>query len=436
MKSFIYILLLSITLNIIYGYPVKCRKYYTIENNDNCITISFKNEISRHRLLTLNPDLNCKNLVSGTNVCVKGKINISKDGTCGIGKGYCPFGKCCGQDGTCGSSPYHCGTGCNPNYGFCESTSKYMKHIKHFKDFSKKKFKDILKTFDREAITDIMEQLNMTEKQAKQFYFNANKGFSFFSNAFTISVNNRLSLNKCEELCNYANNRFMSLVNNPNNNFNLTIYNQYLESHQEPVIDKDYLYNNCVSKCFITKEIDENNAKENEENKMTLTKEKRFSNSTCEPISEGIITLVDSNYKNGIPLYQQEQNSTETAISYVNGCSIPLIYDLYNTNDYGLFIPVCNSHDVCYNCQIGKEECDNRLLNNGKNLCKIYNKWWQLIIGDYITCIGEVEIFYAAVKYAGQKAYDACKDFNTDPQCAFCGIETIQNELLEIPFYV
>ena len=177
---------------------------------------------------------------------MKGKINISKDGTCGTGKGHCPFGKCCSQDGTCGSSPYHCGTGCNPNYGFCQNTSKYMKHIKHFKDFNKKKFKDVLKTFDREAITDIMEQLNMTERQAKQFYFNANKGFSFFSDAFTISVNNKLSLNKCEKLCKYANNSFMSLVNSPNNNFNLTIYNQYLESHQEPAIDKDYLYNNCV----------------------------------------------------------------------------------------------------------------------------------------------------------------------------------------------
>jgi len=168
---------------------------------------------------------------------------------------------------------------------------------------------------------------------------------------------------------------------------------------------------------------------------MTLIKEKRFIN-TCEPASEGRITLVTRNYKNGVAKYREESNSAVTAVGLVNGCSIPLIGNIYNSDNYGLFVPVCNSHDVCYNCQIGKDVCDNRLLNNGKELCKIYNRWWE--ISDYITCIGEAEIFYAALRYSSsaQEAYDDCSVYNTDPACALCGTSIIQEELLETPFYV
>jgi len=428
MKSNVILLILTI-LNIVNGYTIKCSKYYTVKNGDDCVKVALNNEISKYYLITLNPDMNCKNLVKYTNVCVKGKINITKDGSCGNGKGSCPFGECCSKDGKCGSSPTFCGTGCKSKYGHCESTSKDMKHIEDVKNF-----KDISKSFDTEAINDIKEHLNMNEKEAKEFYTNVNKGISYFTNAFENSINSKHSVEKCIELCENANKQFISLADNKNNNFNISTYNQYLKSHSEPVIDKNYLLNNCKSNCYIIKEIEENNTKDNK-NKMTLIKEKRFIN-TCEPASEGRITLVTSNYKNGVAKYRQESNSAVTAVGLVNGCSIPLIGNIYNSDNYGLFVPVCNSHDVCYNCQIGKDVCDNRLLNNSKELCKIYNRWWE--IGDYITCLGEAEIFYAALRYSSsaQEAYDACNVYNTDPACALCGTPIIQDELLETPFYV
>jgi len=145
--------------------------------------------------------------------------------------------------------------------------------------------------------------------------------------------------------------------------------------------------------------------------------------------------LVTSNYKNGVPQYKQDNGSAETGIAIVNGCSIPLIQDLYNSDDYGLFVPVCNSHDLCYTCQVGKATCDNRFLNNMKDLCQIYDKWWQYLT-DYLSCIGEAELFYAAVSYGAQSAYDACAIYNNDPNCALCGTTIIQNKLLEEPFYV
>ncbi|KAF1834234.1 hypothetical protein BDW02DRAFT_579755 [Decorospora gaudefroyi] len=57
---------------------------------------------------------------------------MSRDGSCGGEKGYTCVGfhtlegvksECCSEYGWCGSSDDHCGTGCNPVYGNCPSTS-------------------------------------------------------------------------------------------------------------------------------------------------------------------------------------------------------------------------------------------------------------------------------------------------------------------------
>ncbi|ORX99885.1 hypothetical protein BCR34DRAFT_576243 [Clohesyomyces aquaticus] len=51
--------------------------------------------------------------------------NVSPDGTCaGDGKKTCTgslYGKCCSKNGWCGDSTDHCGTGCNPLFGTCNS---------------------------------------------------------------------------------------------------------------------------------------------------------------------------------------------------------------------------------------------------------------------------------------------------------------------------
>ncbi|KAF2019070.1 carbohydrate esterase family 4 protein [Aaosphaeria arxii CBS 175.79] len=52
---------------------------------------------------------------------------VSTDGSCGGTNGFTckgsSFGNCCSQYGWCGSTVDHCGTGCNPSFGTCGSSS-------------------------------------------------------------------------------------------------------------------------------------------------------------------------------------------------------------------------------------------------------------------------------------------------------------------------
>ncbi|ORX49639.1 hypothetical protein BCR36DRAFT_327894 [Piromyces finnis] len=428
-------------LTVTKAYEIKCKEYYSTQKGNICLDVSLKNGVSLYRLRTLNPDIDCKHLKPDTSICIKGSINITKNGICGHGKGSCPYGECCSKEGICGLSTKHCGVGCNPKYGICH------KDITSFDANVNQKLKNIKvqnanntiensngNGFETETINDIMEHLNMTKKQAKQFYTYGNKAISYYSDTFKYSVDHKLSLKKCIQMCDKANEKFISLSNNKTNNFNLKTYNKYLKSHNEATtIDDEFLLNTCKSKCYMIKEINENDAAINKNKILKLKRDLDH----CDPSSQGKISLVTNNYKNGIPQYKQDNGSAETGIVTVNGCSIPLLQDFYNSDDYGLFVPVCNSHDLCYECQVGKSTCDNRFLNNMKNLCQIYDKWWQYLT-DYLTCLGEAELFYAAVNTSfAQDAYDACKIYNSDPNCALCGARVIvKDKLLENPFYV
>jgi len=435
MKFFNTFLILTTIVSIVNGYEIKCKKYYKVEKNDNYIKVAVKNKISRQTLFTLNPDINEDNIKTGLNLCVKGNINFSKNQKCGHDHGSCPFGECCSSHGVCGTSPKHCNNGCNPKYGMCNDY--FSKNKLKDKGNKKENYKTIINKFDSEAVDDIMSKLNMNKKEAKNFFKYANKGFSYFNDAFIESINKKYTYQKCENKCKKANKKFNNIVNSKSNNFNIDTFNKYLKIHNESkMIEKDSLLNFCISKCYIIKEISENDLING--NISIKSKRETGRNVSCDPVSKGKISLVNENYMNGCPQYQQDHDSVLTSIIDVNGCSIPLIQNMYNSDDYGFFVPACNSHDLCYGCQAGKETCDTRFLTNMKNMCKIYNKWWQIAIGEYASCIAEAEIFYAAVSYtkAAQTAYDACQIYNSNLNCAYCGTPIIQNTLLYTPFYV
>ncbi|KAK3843523.1 MAG: hypothetical protein J3R72DRAFT_440220 [Linnemannia gamsii] len=42
---------------------------------------------------------------------------------CGPDGGSCPPGLCCSSAGFCGNTPFHCGDGCQPDYGTCGTSS-------------------------------------------------------------------------------------------------------------------------------------------------------------------------------------------------------------------------------------------------------------------------------------------------------------------------
>jgi len=84
--------------------------------------------------------------------------------------------------------------------------------------------------------------------------------------------------------------------------------------------------------------------------------------------------MVESNYKNNVPRYKQDASSIRTALEEVNGCG-PKLFGKINIGEKynGIFLPACNSHDVCYDCQKGKAFCDDMFLGNMLTLC--YNRY-------------------------------------------------------------
>ncbi|KAL2891406.1 Endochitinase 1 [Ceratocystis lukuohia] len=56
------------------------------------------------------------------------ELKLSPDGSCGGENGYtCTGSNCCSQSGWCGATSDHCGTGCQPGFGRCDTLSPTLK---------------------------------------------------------------------------------------------------------------------------------------------------------------------------------------------------------------------------------------------------------------------------------------------------------------------
>eukprot|EP00833_Pecoramyces_ruminatium_P015326 jgi/Orpsp1_1/1189358/evm.model.d7180000071383.1 len=421
MKNSNIITVLFSVLGVVNSYNIQCNTYYNVNMNEDCFAIANKNEISISYLNTLNPDIDCNNLQAGTLLCLNGDTDISKDGTCGEGKGSCPYNQCCGPDGTCGTTEYHCGIKCNPNYGICNDGIVKVNTV----DEAVANIAPL--DYDNEKITDISKILSIDNTEAQKLYESANEGLSFYEDAFIISVQNNLSVDECKIICEQANEKFNSFVKDDTNDFNITTYNSYLQAIGEELINSENLLDKCINKCFIIREVNENYEYiTEEENDQPL--EKRALQS-CENPSLGNIEIVQSKYKYDFNIYRERKGSAETALRYADGCSIPVIQKIYNQNRDGIFVPACNSHDICYGCQGGKSICDKRFLDNMKEICK---KW----MNNNSFCLGEADVFYAIVSIAGRKSYDNYGNNEIRKNCAFCGTPLIQDTLMVHPFFV
>lgn len=425
MRSANIFLIIASVLGITKGYEVTCDTFYEIKETDiDCLQIVNDNEISLNLFNTLNPNVNCGELYVGLNVCVSGNIKISSDGTCGPKKGSCPFGECCSKDGYCGTSEMYCGVGCNSKYGTCglQNESEYLDEIDE---------NGIQIDYDQKAIDDISNLLSMSKSEAKEFYNTANKAIAFYDKAYIDSVDSNLSVTRCQKKCSRAYNKFEKLINSNDNNFDIGFYNKYLYSINQDPITNEGLLELCNNKCYVIEELNkyvEEHIEDDESDESESDGEPLKKRSCSHQPSEAVIS-VTYNYLNGYNRYVQAPESVPTALSKVNGCSIPVLNEIYNSSNYGLFVPACNSHDICYGCQGGKSVCDSRFLSNMKSICK-------KLKNNSIGCITEAQIFYTAVKIGAQKNYDACKDNEIDPECAYCGASLIQNTLLYNPYYI
>ncbi|KAG4102748.1 hypothetical protein H8356DRAFT_1032225 [Neocallimastix lanati (nom. inval.)] len=383
MKSFNIYLSLFIILGVANGYDVQCNRYYNVNEGDECLTIANSNEISLNLLHTLNPDINCNDLPVDTILCLSGETNITDDDTIKDNDNAISI-----NEETTNNTPID---------------------------------------YDNEKIKDISRVLSLKHIKAKKLYESTNEGISIFDEAFITSVENILSVDECKIVCEQANEKFNSFVEDDRNDFNITTYNIYLQAVNKEVLSSENLLNKCINKCFMIKEIKER-IEDTSNPEDTLNIKKRADQS-CDNPSQGKINLVQNEYMYGFNLYSQATDSVYTALQNVNGCSIPIIEKLYNQNNNGLFVPACNSHDICYNCQGGKKTCDLRFHDNMKTICKNWKN-------DNAVCNSEADLFYAAVSIAGGSSYNKWSSNEVRKTCAFCGTALIQDILLYTPYYV
>jgi len=275
------------------------------------------------------------------------------------------------------------------------------------------------------AVKKIASQFNVTECKAGQIYDFVVEGNTYFENAFKYAVDNSLTVKQCKKRCKLANTKIEAFLN-------LSSNKNILKGLGENININD-LYEKCQSDCNVLPEMLFDIKKEEKEDQ---TKTKR---DTCPAPSSGIINLVEIVSPYGIPKYQQASNSAETAITEVNGCG-PKIFGKNIAESYqGLFLPACNCHDVCYDCQKGKEHCDDVFLTNLKYLCdaKIPDTKGFVNTILHAECYAKANIMYKAVDLFAQGSYDRCeKELNYSTKCAFCGASVVQNVLVSKPFYV
>jgi len=193
----------------------------------------------------------------------------------------------------------------------------------------------------------------------------------------------------------------------------------------------------CIKSFF---EIDPNDNDDDEMEEEEEFLEKRAT-PTC--INKNKVKIgIQYNYMNGCPYYTIKKTSAKTALNNVNGCSMQELIDLgatinlLDSRSKSLFTPACNTHDVCYGCQIKKSTCDKNFHTNMKNLC---GKAYKTTSKDYDKCIKDAKVFYTAVSvFAGgpyKNAKKIAKNYDLSDNCGFCGATLVKNAI-KSPYYL
>jgi len=279
--------------------------------------------------------------------------------------------------------------------------------------------------FSMKQIVEIASELDIDECEAADVHDFINRGYGIFEDVFQFSVDNRAGVKECEDLCEDAKKVFYTFYNDPENENNIMRLSALGNK-----MDGQKLFNECKSQCSVLPEYLEN--PENEESQNNISKR----DTTCLPISSSMIACTESNYKFNIPRYQQMDNSVPTAIEEVNGCGPKILGGINLGAIYtGLFLPACNSHDVCYECQRGKDYCDTRFLINMYTMC---NKKYDMLEESKKneSCKSKADIFKAAVVTFGDSSYERCgEEYNSSLGCAFCGNAIVRDRLATYSFY-
>jgi len=394
MKIFNIAQLLLSLIPISIASNINCEKFYTVQKNDYCYGIAAGNGISLTKLKILNPDLNCNKITAGTSVCIEAQLHysdyvnyISVDGRCGEGVGHCPSGECCGSDGYCGTGSDYCGIGCQKEFGQCDLSSTIDKRD-DINEGDENKINSIDNDI-KEKVNDAVERVFPDPAEAAQFKSFSKFALVGFENALDFNQMMKgvelqhINTDECKAKCDDALVQFETIVNDPNNNFDLESYNKVLEESNQGTIDKNYYHNICINQCNLIGEfkhvyananIDKSVKLINEEIKVLEELKDSYSklikrNKYDCSMKESYITI--DHYLNDdkdLPVYNSNDGSKfiSKVSGRVDGCSAQ--YKILEDFVY-FFTPACNGHDSCYHCSNNKEECDNAFLDNMYTLC-------------------------------------------------------------------
>lgn len=278
-------------------------------------------------------------------------------------------------------------------------------------------------------IASIAKELNISKCQAGDIFDVIINSNSVFENAINFSVDNLYSVKQCQKVCETANSKVEQFLGN----YKLPILELVGQT-----IDSNDLYERCLSDCELLPDILKHKV-EIHPSELIAESNKQKRDLTCDPVSSSSISLVESNYQNNIPRYQQDAGSAPTALQEVNGCG-PKLLDKFNVSEVfnGIFLPACNSHDVCYGCQKGKAHCDSLFLSNMQMLCnKKYSSNNLADIALRAECYGIASIFYKAVDLFGAVSYNLCPlVHNSSTNCAYCGNSIVRTVLVNSPYYI
>jgi len=259
-------------------------------------------------------------------------------------------------------------------------------------------------------------------------------GNDIYEDVFQYSVDRKLSIKECKNECKKADKafkQFRTISETKKISKMLKLLGEEMNSGK--------LLNSCKSQCNILPEfLEDMEMKESQQGKNKKRNNFEFEKreEPCIDISKGKINLIESNYEYQCPMYQQDPSSAKTALAEANGCGPKIVGDIGVGSFYkGLFLPACNSHDVCYDCQKGKTFCDNQFKNNMYNMCDIkYDSTTEKRKNN--SCKSAADIFYSAVNLYGQSSYNRSdKDFDASTSCAFCGTSVVKDILVYSPFY-
>jgi len=380
----------------------KCLSFYKIKKGDDCFNISVDHGISLSKFETLNPGINCGNLVHGTKVCVKANLSLSQ---------------------YLGKSDFEG----NPNFKSKRSETGSQT------DEDNTDFYEV-------ANNVLSEEESMEIKQEfKKIYELTGEIKDYI--AELVDSNNSLEnfdIDVCKKKCRKLNEEYVDILINDDNALNIENLNliYYKLGVSNQITEKSFI-NFCLSTCIGFNEVkemfnkDEINELSDEKNKVLEDNEiinGDTENENYDSPKHSFEKREEPNFKcskqknlihykgpsQGIKYYNRAESvySGMLRSGWVDGFSDPVSEKLGIKSNYkAVFEPAGYGHDSCYFCKNSKSGCDESLLGNMSKLCWSFYKGYNFLYNP-LMCEDWAAWVYGIISIASQSS----EGYNNDQE--------------------